>query len=301
MERESFENPDIARIMNEHFVNVKVDREERPDLDQIYMDAVQAMTGHGGWPMSVFLTPDLKPFYGGTYFPPADSRGMPGFPRVLLSVHRAWEERRDEIQQSAAEMTDQLHEMAAVARGGSVDALVVDHLDRASQALLDDVRPAVRRLRLGAEVPAPDGPPRPAPPARRGPATRRPVHMAVHTLDKMARGGIYDHLGGGFARYSTDDRWLVPHFEKMLYDNALAGLDLPRSVPAHRRSRLRPGRPRDARLRPRPDDRPRRGLLLDRGRRQRGGGGEVLRLDAGRGPVAFSARSEARRSPTSTT
>ena len=97
MERESFENPDIARVMNERFVNIKVDREERPDLDQIYMNAVQAMTGHGGWPMSVFLTPTLEPFFGGTYFPPADSRGMPGFPRLLLGVHRAWEERRDEI------------------------------------------------------------------------------------------------------------------------------------------------------------------------------------------------------------
>ena len=105
MERESFENPDIAALMNEHFVNIKVDREERPDLDQIYMSAVMAMTGHGGWPMSVFLTPELKPFFGGTYFPPSDSRGMAGFPRVLSSVHQAWQERRDEIIESAAEMT----------------------------------------------------------------------------------------------------------------------------------------------------------------------------------------------------
>ncbi|MDR3618534.1 MAG: thioredoxin domain-containing protein [Paludisphaera borealis] len=220
MERESFENPDIARIMNAHFVNIKVDREERPDLDQIYMNAVQAMTGRGGWPMSVFLTPDLKPFYGGTYFPPTDSRGMPGFPRVLLSVNRAWEERQDEIKQSAAEMTDRLHEMAAVARGGSADSLVVDHLDRASRALVKtfdalnggfghapkfphpmDLRVLLRQAE------------------RTGDAQAR--HAAVHTLHKMARGGIYDHLGGGFARYSTDDRWLAPHFEKMLYDNAL--------------------------------------------------------------------------------
>ena len=110
MERESFENPDIAAVMNEHFINIKVDREERPDLDQIYMNAVQAMTGHGGWPMSVFLTPSLEPFYGGTYFPPTDSRGMPGFPRVLLSVHRAWEERRDEILGAATEMTERLRD-----------------------------------------------------------------------------------------------------------------------------------------------------------------------------------------------
>src|SRR6516162_10197492 len=115
MEHESFENPEIAALMNEHFVNIKVDREERPDLDQIYMSAVQAMTGHGGWPMSVFLTPDLEPFFGGTYFPPADSRGMAGFPRVLSGVRRAWEERRDEIRDSAAEMTRQLRAMATLA------------------------------------------------------------------------------------------------------------------------------------------------------------------------------------------
>src|SRR5881227_2173620 len=108
MEHESFEDPDTAKIMNEHFINIKVDREERPDLDQIYMTAVQAMTGHGGWPMSVFLTPDLHPFYGGTYFPPTDSRGMPGFPRVLESVWRAWVERRDEIAASADEMGERL-------------------------------------------------------------------------------------------------------------------------------------------------------------------------------------------------
>src|SRR5438067_6760029 len=106
MERESFENPEIASVMNDHFVNIKVDREERPDLDQIYMNAVQAMTGHGGWPMSVFLTPDLQPFFGGTYFPPTDARGLAGFPRVLQGVHRAWTERRDEIRDSAAAMTD---------------------------------------------------------------------------------------------------------------------------------------------------------------------------------------------------
>src|SRR5437762_8288842 len=115
MEHESFENAEIAALMNEHFVNVKVDREERPDLDQIYMAAVQAMTDHGGWPMSVFLTPDLEPFYGGTYYPPADRRGMPGFPRVLLSVAEAWRGRRDEIVESAGAMTEQLRSMGATA------------------------------------------------------------------------------------------------------------------------------------------------------------------------------------------
>ncbi|MGC8644258.1 MAG: thioredoxin domain-containing protein, partial [Isosphaeraceae bacterium] len=135
MERESFENEDIARLMNEHFVNIKVDREERPDLDQIYMNAVQAMTGHGGWPMSVFLTPTLQPFFGGTYFPPDDSRGMAGFPRVLLSVHRAWEERRDEIEAGAARMTEQLRAMGGIG-GTSEGALEPRLLDQAARVLL---------------------------------------------------------------------------------------------------------------------------------------------------------------------
>src|SRR5262245_44357419 len=134
MERESFENPEIAALMNEHFINVKVDREERPDLDQIYMSAVQAMTGHGGWPMSVFLTPDLEPFFGGTYFPPTDARGMAGFPRVLLSVHRAWEERRDEIRRSAAEMTEQLRAYGSLPKGSG--ALEMGLLDNAARAIL---------------------------------------------------------------------------------------------------------------------------------------------------------------------
>src|SRR5271157_3169731 len=135
MERESFENPAIAAVMNEHFINIKVDREERPDLDQIYMNAVQAMTGQGGWPMSVFLTPSLEPFYGGTYFPPTDSRGMPGFPRVLLSVHRAWEERRDEILGAATEMTERLRAMGETA-AGSERPLELRQLDQAARALL---------------------------------------------------------------------------------------------------------------------------------------------------------------------
>jgi uncharacterized protein len=218
MERESFENPDIAALMNEHFINIKVDREERPDLDQIYMSAVMAMTGHGGWPMSVFLTPDLKPFFGGTYFPPADSRGMAGFPRVLLSVHRAWEERRDEIVESAAEMTEQLRGFTAPPQGsGALEPRLLDQAARVLERGFDsrhggfgqapkfphpmDLKVLLRHY------------------ARTG--QEHALHIVRHTLDKMARGGIYDHLGGGFARYSTDDRWLVPHFEKMLYDNAL--------------------------------------------------------------------------------
>src|SRR5262249_11623851 len=139
MERESFEDPEIAGLMNEHFVNIKVDREERPDLDQIYMAAVQAMTGHGGWPRSGFLTPDLQPFFGGTYFPPSDSRGMAGCPRVLLSVHRAWEERRDEIRSSAAAMTEQLREVGTLPKGSG--ELGVALLDRAAQAILRNFDP----------------------------------------------------------------------------------------------------------------------------------------------------------------
>ena len=218
MERESFENPDIAALMNERFVNIKVDREERPDLDNLYMAAVQAMTGQGGWPMSVFLTPDLEPFYGGTYYPPVDSHGRPGFPRVLLSVERAWQERRGEILTAAGEMAGQLRASVALPRSeGNLDASLLDGAARALGRAYEPIHggfgsapkfphPMDLRLLLRQH-------------ARTGDA--HALHMVVHTLEKMAQGGIYDHLGGGFARYSTDERWLAPHFEKMLYDNAL--------------------------------------------------------------------------------
>jgi uncharacterized protein len=218
MEHESFENPDIAAQMNEHFVNIKVDREERPDLDQIYMSAVMAMTGQGGWPMSVFLTPELKPFFGGTYFPPVDSRGMAGFPRILLSVHRAWQERRDEITQSAAEMTEQLSALATLPRGSG--ALEVKLLDQAARTTMRNFDSLHGGFGQAPKFPHPmDLKVLMRHHARTGDS--QSLEVARHSLDKMARGGIYDHLGGGFARYSTDDRWLVPHFEKMLYDNAL--------------------------------------------------------------------------------
>jgi uncharacterized protein len=218
MERESFEDPEIAALMNERFVNIKVDREERPDLDQIYMSAVQAMTGQGGWPMSVFLTPDLKPFFGGTYFPPTDSRGMAGFPRVLLSVHRAWEERRDEIRDSATEMTEQLRSFGTLPKGSG--ALDVGLLDRAARAVTKNFDPVHGGFGRAPKFPHPmDLKVLLRHYARAG--DDHALHVVRHTLTKMAQGGIYDHLGGGFARYSTDDRWLVPHFEKMLYDNAL--------------------------------------------------------------------------------
>ncbi len=219
MERESFENPEIAAVMNEHFVNIKVDREERPDLDSVYMAAVQAMTQHGGWPMSVFLTPDLQPFFGGTYYPPTDSRGMPGFPRVLLSVSQAWKDRRDEIVESAGQMTEHLRGMNRLpdATAGGLDATL---LEGAAGALLQAFDPAHGGFGSAPKFPHPmdlrvllrDF-------ARTG--NYQSLHAARRSLDMMARGGIYDHLGGGFARYSTDNRWLVPHFEKMLYDNAL--------------------------------------------------------------------------------
>ncbi len=219
MEHESFEDPEIAGLMNELFVNIKVDREERPDLDQIYMAAVQAFQdGHGGWPMSVFLTPDGKPFYGGTYFPPVDSRGMPGFPRVLRELHRAWAERREDVDQIADGMTERLQAGGlATPAAGELSATLLDQAARALAREFDPVH--------GGFLPAPKFP-HPMDlrlllrqHARTG--DTHALHIVRQTLDKMARGGIYDHLGGGFARYSTDARWLVPHFEKMLYDNAL--------------------------------------------------------------------------------
>ena len=223
MERESFENPALAELMNERFVNIKVDREERPDIDQIYMNAVQAMTGRGGWPMSVFLTPDGKPFFGGTYYPPEDRHGMPGFRRVILSVDQAWKNRRQEIIDSAAEMTSHLADLARLPKADSSESLNLNLLDSAAAALRRQFDPVHGGFGQSPKFPHPMdlrlllryG-------ARCGDA--HAIHMVRHTLDKMARGGIYDHLGGGFARYSTDAKWLVPHFEKMLYDNALLAL-----------------------------------------------------------------------------
>ena len=182
------------------------------------MSAVMAMTGHGGWPMSVFLTPELKPFFGGTYFPPSDSRGMAGFPRVLSSVHQAWQERRDEIIESAAEMTRQLRAFGTVAQGAGV--LETKLLDQAARTMMRGFDPLHGGFGQAPKFPHPmDLKVLLRHHARTGDS--QALHIVRHTLDKMARGGIYDHLGGGFARYSTDDRWLVPHFEKMLYDNAL--------------------------------------------------------------------------------
>lgn len=218
MEHECFENPEIAELMNELFINIKVDREERPDLDQIYMAAVQLITRRGGWPMSVFLSPDLKPFYGGTYWPPENRGGMPGFPHVLRRVHAAWSERRNEVLSSADEITAAVQQMVSL-RFDPAD-LSAEILEKATQQLV-----ANTDTRYGGFGSAPKFPH--AMDLRvllRGWqrfGNTAALDAAILTLDRMARGGIYDHLGGGFHRYSTDERWLVPHFEKMLYDNAL--------------------------------------------------------------------------------
>ena len=217
MEHESFENPEIAAKMNDQFINIKVDREERPDLDAIYMTAVQALTGHGGWPMNVFLTPDGTPFYGGTYFPPEDRQGMPGFPKVLEAVADAYHERREEVDENAQQIREMLRRSAQELP--QPRNLQGDVADTASEELARSFD-----ARNGGFGSAPKFP-QPAitefllQQAKRANDTRAEV-MARRTLDRMAAGGIYDHLGGGFARYAVDAVWLVPHFEKMLYDNA---------------------------------------------------------------------------------
>jgi len=221
MEHESFEDEETAHILNEHFVSIKVDREERPDIDQIYMSAVQLMTGQGGWPMSMFLTPDLKPFYGGTYFPPEDKYGRPSFKSLLRSLIDAWTNRRTEVDQVAAQQTERVQTHGLVhPEPGDLDAgLIRNAVIRLSNAF-DPARggfgsapkfPHPMELRLLVR-------------AWKRFTNDDPLGMARLSLDHMARGGIYDQLGGGFHRYSTDERWLVPHFEKMLYDNALLAL-----------------------------------------------------------------------------
>jgi uncharacterized protein YyaL (SSP411 family) len=218
MERESFEDEAIAAQLNRDFVPIKVDREERPDLDDVYMAAVQAMTGSGGWPMSVFLTPDLRPFHGGTYFPPEDRHGMPGFPRVLAAVADAYRTRRGEIDRQASLLRDHLGAQLAVRAGDQdVEARQLEAAAARLAATFDEAHAG-----FGG---APKFPPAMALEfllrAWRRSGDEGTLRMVSRTLDAMADGGIHDQLGGGFARYSTDAAWLVPHFEKMLYDNAL--------------------------------------------------------------------------------
>ena len=218
MERESFEDASIAALMNDRFVCIKVDREERPDLDAIYMQATQAMTGHGGWPMTVFLTPDGAPFYAGTYFPPDDRQGIPSFRRIMLGVSDAWTNKPDAVARSV----EQIRELYATSsdRARPTGALNEDLLRRATASLTQRFEPQFGGF---------DGPPKFPPTmaldyllrdwARTG--SSNSLAMVTHTFQQMARGGIYDQVGGGFSRYSVDAYWLVPHFEKMLYDNAL--------------------------------------------------------------------------------
>ena len=211
MERESFEDDNTARLMNELFVCVKLDREERPDLDSIYMEACQAMTGSGGWPLNVFLTPEHVPFYAGTYFPPQPRMGMPSWRQVIEAVAHAWEEKKVDIREGGARIAERL-------RGGALLApsdgpMKAEDLDAAVAA-------------LGAQYDAAHGgfggaPKFPPASALEFLLRRGEVQMTAHTLRAMASGGMYDQIGGGFARYSVDPLWLVPHFEKMLYDNAL--------------------------------------------------------------------------------
>ena len=225
MERESFENPETAGLMNRLFVNVKVDREERPDVDHIYMQAVQSLTGHGGWPMTVFLAPDGTPFYGGTYFPPQDRHGLPGFPRLLQAIAEAWQSRRGEVVQSGQQLKESLGQTERL-RALRDAAERRDPLRRVPGAVRA-VRRGVGRARRRAEVPPADDLGVRAALLASASGTPSPQRMVHTTLIRMARGGMYDHLGGGFARYSVDAHWMVPHFEKMLYDNAqLASLYL---------------------------------------------------------------------------
>ena len=220
MAHESFEDTEVAAYLNEHFVAVKVDREERPDVDAVYMEATTALTGHGGWPMTVFTTPDGKPFYCGTYFPPAPRHGMPSFRQLLASVAQTWAERRDEVLAAGQRIVDGLAGDRFAGSGGDGAAPTDAQLDDAVQSLVSSYDGA-----RGGFGGAPKFPPSMALElllrhhARTGDSDA--LLMVEHTCEAMARGGIYDQLAGGFARYSVDDAWVVPHFEKMLYDNAL--------------------------------------------------------------------------------
>ena len=217
MEQESFADERTAKIMNEHFVCIKVDREERPDVDAVYMEAVQVLTGRGGWPLSVFLTAQGKPFYGGTYFPPNNTYGLPSFKQVLSSIADTWENKRAQLLGSANEISEML---ARLSEQNGQETLSPDILKEAYvhlESIFDNIyggfgaapkfpQPSNLSMLLGYWYRTSDD---------------KALAMVEKTLSEMAKGGIYDHLGGGFHRYSTDAQWLVPHFEKMLYDQAL--------------------------------------------------------------------------------
>jgi hypothetical protein len=217
MDRESYDDPEVAAIVNEHYIAVKVDRDERPDIDSRYQVAVSALTGQGGWPLTAFLTPDGKPFYGGTYFPPADSYGRPSFKRVLLSIAQAYRDKPGEVLEQAQMVESAISRAESYsAGGGKVSATVIDAITESARNMFDEVNggfgaapkfphPAALDLVMDQYVRTKDEELR---------------TIFVHTLEKMARGGVYDQLAGGFHRYSVDERWIVPHFEKMCYDNS---------------------------------------------------------------------------------
>ncbi len=218
MERESFESESIAEFLNQHFVSIKVDREERPDIDKIYMTFVQATTGQGGWPLNVFLTPELKPFFGGTYFPPENRYGRGSFLQVLQQVAQVWQTRYTEITNSAADITARLQ---AASAGGSVSNVLLSRetLRRAGESLKQSYDPRHGGFGRAPKFPQPSHPQFLLRYGKRF-KDEEAIRMVLHTCDRMAAGGIHDQLGGGFSRYSVDAEWLVPHFEKMLYDNA---------------------------------------------------------------------------------
>src|SRR6266852_4344577 len=219
MDRESYDDAEVAAIVNEHYIAVKVDRDERPDIDSRYQAAVGALTGQGGWPLTAFLTPDGKPFYGGTYFPPADAYGRPSFKRVLLSIAAAYRDKRGEVLEQAQMVESEISRAESVSAGsGKVSATVIDTILESARQMFDEVNggfgsapkfphPAALDLVMDQY-------------ARTGSSNEELRPIFVHTLEKMARGGVYDQLAGGFHRYSVDERWIVPHFEKMCYDNS---------------------------------------------------------------------------------
>jgi uncharacterized protein YyaL (SSP411 family) len=219
MERESFEDEKIGTFLNEHFVSIKVDREERPDVDKIYMTFVQSTTGSGGWPLNVFLTPDLKPFFGGTYFPPDARHGRPSFLQLLQQISKLWQERENAIIASADEIHARLETVMADSTASDVSALNAETLRRAGAVFLESYDPRHGGFGGAPKFPQPSIPLFVLRYAKRF-GDGEALKMVLHTCDQMAAGGIHDQLGGGFARYAVDAEWLVPHFEKMLYDNA---------------------------------------------------------------------------------
>src|SRR5271154_3261173 len=216
MDRESYDDPDVAAIVNEHYIAVKVDRDERPDIDSRYQLAVSSLTGQGGWPLTAFLTPDGKPFYGGTYFPPADGYGRPSFKRVLLSIAAAYREKHGDVMEQAQLVESAIARSESFSGGGRVSAAVIDAILESALKMFDEVNggfghapkfphPAALDLVMDQYMRSKNGELR---------------SIFIHTLEKMALGGVYDQLAGGFHRYSVDERWIVPHFEKMCYDNS---------------------------------------------------------------------------------